>query len=40
LKRVAVITDIHGNRPALEASLGAIDAIGVDALFCGGDLVG
>ena len=31
LKRVAVITDIHGNLPALEASLEAIDAIGVDA---------
>jgi hypothetical protein len=38
--RVAVITDIHGNLPALEASLGAIDAIGVDHTFCGGDLVG
>jgi putative phosphoesterase len=40
LKRVAVITDIHGNLPALEASLQAIDTIGVDALYCGGDLVG
>jgi predicted phosphodiesterase len=40
LKRVAVITDIHGNLPALQASLAAIDAIGVDGLFCGGDLVG
>jgi predicted phosphodiesterase len=40
LNRVAVITDIHGNLPALEASLQAIDAIGVDALYCGGDLVG
>jgi predicted phosphodiesterase len=40
LKRVAVATDIHGNRPALEASLQAIDAIGVDGLFFGGDLVG
>jgi putative phosphoesterase len=38
--RVAVITDIHGNLPALEASLAAIDAIGVDATYCGGDLVG
>jgi putative phosphoesterase len=40
LTRLAVITDIHGNLPALEASLEAIDAIGVDGLFCGGDLVG
>jgi len=40
LTRVAVVTDIHGNLPALAASLQAIDAIGVDALYCGGDLVG
>ena len=40
MNRVAVITDIHGNLPALEASLQAIDAIGVDGLYCGGDLVG
>ena len=40
MNRIAVITDIHGNLPALEASLAAIDAIGVDALYCGGDLVG
>ena len=31
VESVAVITDIHGNLPALEASLHAIDAIGVDA---------
>jgi putative phosphoesterase len=40
LNRVAVITDIHGNLPALEASLAAIDAVGVDDIYCGGDLVG
>ncbi|MEA2160843.1 MAG: hypothetical protein QOD66_3223 [Solirubrobacteraceae bacterium] len=40
MHRVAVITDIHGNLPALEASLGAIARIGVDATYCGGDLVG
>ena len=38
--RVAVITDIHGNLPALEASLAAIEQLGVDAIYCGGDLVG
>jgi putative phosphoesterase len=38
--RVAVITDIHANLPALEASLEAIEQIGVDAVYCGGDLVG
>jgi putative phosphoesterase len=37
---VAIITDIHGNLPALEAALGAIDEIGPDAVYCGGDLVG
>jgi putative phosphoesterase len=40
LNRIAVITDIHGNLPALEASLDAIDAISVDRIYCGGDLVG
>jgi putative phosphoesterase len=40
VNRVAIITDIHGNLPALEASLAAIDAIGVEEIFCGGDLVG
>jgi putative phosphoesterase len=40
LKRVAVITDIHANLPALEATLAAIEPLDVDAVFCGGDLVG
>jgi putative phosphoesterase len=40
VQRVAVITDIHGNLPALEAALARIDSIGVDSLYCGGDLVG
>jgi len=38
--RVAVITDIHANFPALEAVLELIDGEGVDRLYCGGDLVG
>ncbi|MDX6684891.1 MAG: hypothetical protein QOF86_1019 [Baekduia sp.] len=37
---VAVITDIHGNLPALEAALSRIDALGIEAIYCGGDLVG
>ena len=37
---VAVITDIHANLPALGAALARIDAFGVDAVYCGGDLVG
>jgi predicted phosphodiesterase len=38
--RVAAISDVHGNLPALEAVLAEIDAEGVDAIVCGGDLVG
>jgi putative phosphoesterase len=40
MRRVAVITDIHANLPALEASLAEIERLGVDAVYCGGDLVG
>jgi predicted phosphodiesterase len=36
----AVITDIHGNLPALQAALARIEALGVQRVFCGGDLVG
>jgi putative phosphoesterase len=38
--RVAVITDIHANLPALEAALARIDELGIDRVYCGGDLVG
>ena len=38
--RVAAITDIHGNLPALQAALAAIEQIGADEIYCGGDLVG
>ena len=37
---VAIITDIHGNLPALEAALDRIEELGVDRVYCGGDLVG
>jgi putative phosphoesterase len=40
MRRVAVITDIHANLPALQAALTRIDELGVDGLYCGGDLVG
>jgi diadenosine tetraphosphatase ApaH/serine/threonine PP2A family protein phosphatase len=36
----AVISDVHSNQPALEAVLEAIDAAGVDEIWCLGDLVG
>jgi putative phosphoesterase len=37
---VAVITDIHGNLPALQAALRRIDELDIQRAFCGGDLVG
>ena len=40
MERVAVITDIHANLPALQAVLARIDELDVDGLYCGGDLVG
>jgi putative phosphoesterase len=38
--RVAVITDIHANLPALQAALARIDELGIERVYCGGDLVG
>lgn len=40
MRRVAIVTDIHANLAALEASLAAIDTMDVEAVYCGGDLVG
>jgi putative phosphoesterase len=40
LDRVAVITDIHGNLPALQAALDRIDDLAIEGIYCGGDLVG
>ena len=37
---VAVITDIHGNLPALQAALARVDELAIDRVYCGGDLVG
>lgn len=37
---LAIISDIHGNSPALSAVLGNIDGQGIDAIYCLGDLVG
>jgi hypothetical protein len=39
-QRVAIITDIHANLPALEAALARIEGLSVDQSYCGGDLVG
>src|ERR671911_1915014 len=38
--RVAILTDIHANLPALEAVLTAIDEAGIERRWCLGDVVG
>lgn len=38
--RIALITDIHANREALDAVLDDIEAEGVDRIVCLGDIVG
>jgi predicted phosphodiesterase len=38
--RIAAVSDIHANLPALEAVLEATDAAGVDEVWCLGDVVG
>ncbi len=38
--RLAILSDIHSNLPALEAVLDRIDAAGVDETWCLGDVVG
>jgi putative phosphoesterase len=40
MQTVAVITDIHANLPALQAALARIDELGIEHVWCGGDLVG
>jgi putative phosphoesterase len=39
-ERLALFSDVHGNRPALEAVLADIDSRGIGRIFCLGDLVG
>ena len=40
MERIALISDIHGNVPALEATLEDIARRGIARIFCLGDLVG
>ena len=40
MRSVAVITDIHGNLPALEAALAGSAICRSSEIYCGGDLVG
>ena len=37
--RVAVLNDVHGNLPALEAVLAEVAVLEVDRIVCGGDVV-
>ena len=39
-ERIAIISDIHGNLPALEAVLADIAARGIETIYCLGDLIG
>lgn len=38
--KVAIISDLHSNREALEAVLSHVDGLGVSTLYCLGDIVG
>lgn len=38
--KLGVLADVHGNKPALDAVLGALDEHDVDAIVCVGDIVG
>ncbi|MCE7990178.1 MAG: hypothetical protein DYG89_54245 [Caldilinea sp. CFX5] len=40
MDQIALISDLHGNLPALEATLADIRGRGIDRIFCLGDLVG
>ena len=33
-RRIAIVTDIHANVPALAAALGRIDELGVEDVYC------
>lgn len=40
MKKVAFISDIHSNLPALEATLSDIESKGIDEIYCLGDIIG
>jgi len=37
---IAIVTDVHGNRPAFEAVIAAAEGAGAEEMWCLGDLVG
>jgi protein phosphatase len=40
MDQIALISDLHGNLPALETTLADISRRGIDTIYCLGDLVG
>ena len=40
IARIAVITDVHANLPALDAAFAEIDRLGADAIYHTGDVIG
>jgi len=38
--RIGFISDIHGNYEALKSVLASLDEMGVDSIYCLGDVVG
>lgn len=40
MKKIAIISDIHGNMPALDAVLADIKVRGIDEIICLGDIAG
>lgn len=38
--KLAILTDIHGNSPALKAVLTEVDQLSVDHIYCLGDMIG
>ena len=40
MQQIAVISDIHGNAPALEAVLNEIERRGINRIICLGDIIG
>lgn len=40
MNKIAFISDVHGNLPALQTTLSDVDAHGINNVYCLGDLVG
>jgi len=38
--RAAVLSDVHSNQPALEATLAAVEEAGIERIWCLGDVIG